>query len=163
MMQEDMANALGLFDIKILDEDGNKFKNLTVKNALCVDGMGYIRDCVFNTNSPLLIPSLYLGLTTATPTTSSSLATIVEPTTGGYNRQIVPTWTSVAPNAANNLKNPVSWVINGTNLTNVTSIFVTDVATGTVGRLIAFAPLVGGPYTIPIAYTINVIYYWSIL
>jgi hypothetical protein len=85
---------------------------------------------------------LYVGLATAAPTATSTLATISEHTTvGGYARK---SWassnTTISAAGVLSMGAPVQWGT-GITLTNATHWFLCSTASGTAGKLFAWGAL----------------------
>lgn len=110
-------------------------------NALAYTGQQKILNCFFKATGCPTANALYVGLATATPVQTTTLATVTELAVGsGYARAQVNTWTVSANASSNNTAQTpqLSWTASGT-WTAVTSMFVSDQASGTAGTLLSYA------------------------
>lgn len=156
------GSAGGVFHVWSTDKNGKVEWDVYVHNSLANDGANYLRDMFFKANATTLIANApVVGLLTATPTATTTLATMTEATGGGYARKTV-TWTCSTTGSCNNTASAASWTASGTSINAVTYLFVTDATTGTTGKFMAFALLTGGPYTVNVGSTLNVTYTWTV-
>jgi hypothetical protein len=159
----DLGIIGGTFHVECRDANGKLEWECDAKNALFTEGAAYIRDYVFNLNTPAAATALQMGLSTtnglAASVTFASIAA-TEPGGGGYTRKAV-TWTSVAgpPAGANNVANAVVWTATGTQIVGVYELFVVAQSNS---KVIAHALLTGGPYTVNVNSTLTVTYTWSV-
>lgn len=154
--------AGGVFHVECVNAKGEVEWSFDVHNAIANDGANYLRDAFFKANAVALIANApVVGLLTATPTVTTTLATMTEATGGGYARKSV-TWAASTTGSANNTASAASWTATATPINAVTYLFITDATTGTVGKFLAFAALTGGPYTVNVGSTLNVTYTWTV-
>lgn len=154
--------AGGVFHVECRNAKGELEWKLDVHNSIANDGANYLRDAFFKANAVALIANApVVGLLTATPTVTTTLATMTEATGGGYARKVV-TWTASTTGSANNTASAASWTASATSINAVTYLFVTDATSGTTGKFMAFAQLTGGPYTVNVGSTLNVTYTWTV-
>jgi hypothetical protein len=104
--------------------------------------------------------TLYVALTTASPTAASTGSSIVEPTDSTYARQAVTSasgW-SPTPATAGTVSNAgtLSYFGSGiaTTAATITSIAICDAAT--LGNMLYFADLTGGPKTVAVGDTASI-------
>lgn len=158
------GRVVGKFHTWCVDPAGRIEWDVENFNALSNEGANLIRDFVFKNGSALGANAIYVGLSTATLTVTTTLATgLSEQTGGGYSRKNVTNanW-ATTQGSANNTAAPASWTASGTAMNTVTSLFITNVASGTAGTLISYSALTSGPYTVNIGSTLNVTYTWTI-
>jgi hypothetical protein len=148
-------------------KDGKVEWLVKVHNTLANEGANYLRDAFFKANSVALIANApYVGLLTAAPSTTTTLATMTEASTsnGGYVRK-QPTWTCNTTGTCSNTSAPASWTATsaGTgSIANLSYLVITDSASGTGGKFMAFAALTGAPYTVNTGATLNLTYTWTV-
>lgn len=153
----------GRFHVECRDAQGNLEWACDAENSLFTEGAAYIRDYVFNLNTPAAATALQMGLSTTNGLAASVVfagLAATEPGGGGYARKAV-TWTATAgpPAGANNTGNAVTWTAVGTQIVGVYELFVVAQANS---KAIAHALLTGGPYTVNVGSTLTVTYTWSV-
>jgi hypothetical protein len=151
----------GVFVLEARDAAGNLKWTETVHNALTYTGQQHILNCYFKATGCPTATGLYIGLATATPTQTATLASGLTELSGatGYTRYQINAWTVSANGSSNNTANntaAATWTA-GNAWTGVTALFVTNVASGTAGTLVAYSAL-SATRTLQNGDTLNVTY-----
>lgn len=136
----------GVWEVSHFDKDGNVIWSEEVRNGLADEGENNILDQYLRAqNAPT---SFYLGLCNDTPTDDDTLTTITgEPSGFGYSRQQVTRdvtgWPTLALDAGDWMATSklVTYTASGGTIGPVNCLFLTNVASGTAGKFLAFAAL----------------------
>lgn len=160
---ESRGYAGGVFHLECRDIQGNMEWQCDARNSMFTEGASYLRDYLFNLNTPAAATAPQMGLSTVNGLAASVVFAGLaagEPAGGGYARKAV-TWTGTAgpPAGANNTSNAVVWTAVGTQIVGVYELFIVAQANS---KAIAHALLTGGPYTVNVGSTLTVTYTWSV-